>query len=80
MTRRLLVVLIALIGTAGVVVAVLAVFFPEEDRTELAQPGPVRDRVAADAGKVDVSVELNTGGNRTITAVTGAGTIRIHPR
>jgi hypothetical protein len=53
--RRLLVALIALVGTAGVVVAVLAVLFPEKDRTTLAQPGPVRAlEVDVEVGKVEI--------------------------
>lgn len=53
--RRLLVVLIVLVGTAGVVVAALALFFPEKDRTTLAQPGPVRGlEVDVEVGKVEV--------------------------
>jgi hypothetical protein len=54
-SRRLLVVLIALVGTAGVVVAGLALFFPEKDRTTLAQPGPIRGlQVDVEVGKVEV--------------------------
>jgi len=53
--RRLLVVLIALVGTAGMVVAVLVLFFPEKDRTTLAQPGPVRSlEIDVEVGKVEV--------------------------
>ncbi|MGI8983060.1 MAG: hypothetical protein ACR2HM_00765 [Acidimicrobiales bacterium] len=55
MNRRLLVILIALVGTAGVVVAGLALFFPEEDRTTFAQPGPVRGlEVDVEVGRVEV--------------------------
>lgn len=42
--------LIALVGTAGVVAAALATWFPEEDRSTLTPPGPVRS--------VDVDVEV----------------------
>ncbi|HVL07278.1 MAG TPA: DUF4097 family beta strand repeat-containing protein [Acidimicrobiales bacterium] len=55
MNRRLLAALIALVGTAGIVVAALVVFFPEKDRTTLAQPGPVRSlEVDVEVGKVEV--------------------------
>jgi hypothetical protein len=54
-SRRLLVVLITLVGTAGVVVAALVLFFPEEDRTTFAQPGPVRSvEVDVEVGRVEV--------------------------
>lgn len=55
MSRRLLVVLIALVGTAAIIVAALVVFFPEKDRTTLAQPGSVRSvEVDVEVGKVEV--------------------------
>ncbi len=55
MIRRLLVVLIALVGTAGLVVAGLVLFFPEKDETTLAQPGPVRSlEVDVEVGRVEV--------------------------
>ena len=38
MIRRLVAVLIALVGTAAVVVLALATFFPNEDRLTLTQP------------------------------------------
>ena len=50
MIRRLLAVLIALVGTAGVVVVALTTFFPEEDRTTFTPQGPIRT--------VDVDVEV----------------------
>ena len=55
MIRRLLLVLITLVGTAGVLIAVLAYFFPEKDRTVLAQPGTVRSvDVDVEVGRVEV--------------------------
>ena len=55
MSRRLLVVLIALVGTAGIVIAALVLFFPEKDRTTLAQPGPVSSlEVDVEAGRIEV--------------------------
>ncbi len=55
MTRRLLPALIALIGTAGVVVAVLATFFPMEDRSTFDQAGPVAAvEIDVEAGRVEV--------------------------
>ena len=55
MNRRLVAVLIALVGTAGVVVAALTLFFPEKERTTLAQPGPVRSlEVDVEVGRVEV--------------------------
>lgn len=55
MSRRPLVVLIALVGSAGVVVAVLVAFFLEKDRTTLSQPGPVRSvEIDVEVGRVEV--------------------------
>jgi len=55
MTRRLLAVLITLVGTAGVVVAGLAMFFPMEDRSTFAPAGPVRVlELDVDAGRVEI--------------------------
>ena len=55
MTRRLLMILIALVGTAGVVVAAFVLLLPENDRTTLAQPGPVRSlEVDVEVGRVEV--------------------------
>ncbi|HEV2809938.1 MAG TPA: DUF4097 family beta strand repeat-containing protein [Acidimicrobiales bacterium] len=55
MTRRLLAVLIAMVGTAAVVIVVLTVFFPEEDRLRYTPAGPVRSvDVDVDAGRIHV--------------------------
>lgn len=55
MTRRLLAMLIALVGTAGVVVVGLTELFPVEDRATLAQPGPIRTvEVDVEVGRVEV--------------------------
>lgn len=55
MTRRLLAILIALVGTAAVVVVGLVTFFPMEDRTTLTSPEPVRAvEVDVEHGRVDV--------------------------
>jgi hypothetical protein len=55
MTRRLLAILIALTGTAGVVVAALATFFPVEDRSTFEQAGPISAvEVDVDEGRVEV--------------------------
>lgn len=55
MSRRLLVVLIALVGSAGVVAAVLALFFPEKDSTTLTQPGRVRSvEIDVEVGRVEL--------------------------
>jgi hypothetical protein len=49
-SRRLLVVLIVVVGTTGIVVVALARIAPEKDRTTLAQPGKI--------GSVEVDVEV----------------------
>lgn len=55
MTRRLLATLIALIGTAGVVVAGLATFFPNEDRSTFEQAGPIGAvEIDVEAGRVEL--------------------------
>ena len=55
MTRRLLAILIALVGTAAVVIVGLTVFFPEEDRLRYTPPGPVRSvEVDLEAGRIHV--------------------------
>jgi hypothetical protein len=65
---RLLVALIALVGTAGVVVAVLALVFPEKDRTTLAQPGPVRSlEVDVEVGRIEVVPGQSDGATITRT-------------
>ena len=52
---RLLAILIALIGTAGVVVAGLVTFFPVEDMSTFEQAGPIRTvEVDVDVGTVEV--------------------------
>lgn len=65
MTRRLVAVLIALIGTAGVVAVGLSTFFPNEDRVTLTPPGPVRS----------VEVDLAVGRVTVVPAGTGAATV-----
>lgn len=68
MTRRLLVVLIVVVGVAGAVVAGLALFFPEKDRTTLAQPGPVRALdVDVEVGRVEVVPAAGDAAEATIT-------------
>jgi len=55
MTRRLLAVLIILVGLAGVGVAGLSTLAPFEDRTSSTQPGPIRSvEVDVEAGRVEV--------------------------
>ncbi len=55
MTRRLLAVLIALAGTAGVVVAGLATVFAPKDSVTINHPGPVRSvEVDVESGRVVV--------------------------
>jgi hypothetical protein len=54
-SRRLLVVLIGLVGSAGVVVAVLGEFFHERDRTTLSQAGQIRSvQIDVEVGRVEV--------------------------
>lgn len=79
MTRRVLGVLIAVLGTAGVVVAALAAFFPNEDRTTFDQAGPIRTvEVDVEAGKVEVvAVEGDVARvTRTRRYLQGAPTVR----
>lgn len=52
MIRRLLAVLIALVGTAGILVVGLSTWFPEEDLATITPPGAVR--------RVEVDVEAGT--------------------
>jgi hypothetical protein len=67
-SRRLLVALIVLVGTAGLVVAVLALVFPEKDRTTLAQPGPVRSlEVDVEVGRIEVVPGQGEGATITRT-------------
>ena len=55
MTRRLLATLIALIGTAAVVVAGLATFFPNEDQSTFEQAGPIGAvEIDVEAGRVEL--------------------------
>ena len=55
MIRRLLAALVALVGTAGVVVVGLATFFPEEDRFTFTPSGPVRSvEVDVDVGEIQL--------------------------
>lgn len=62
MIRRLLAVLIALVGTAGILVVGLSTWFPEEDRATITPPGAVRRvEVDVEAGRVAV-VAGGTGG------------------
>ena len=65
MTRRLLAMLIALVGTAGVVVLGLSSFFAEEDRVSLAQPGPISS-VEVDVAVGRVTVVPAEGDGATI--------------
>lgn len=68
MSRRLLVALIALVGTASVVVTVLALVFPEKERTILAQPGPVRSlEVDVEVGRIEVVPGPSDGATITRT-------------
>jgi len=55
--RRVVAVLVALVGTAGVVVAGLSTFAPSEDRTTFTQPGPIRAvDVEVEGGRIEVVV------------------------
>jgi hypothetical protein len=55
MSRRLLAVLIALVGMAGVVVVALATLFPMEDRSTFDQAGPIRVvEVDVEVGDVEI--------------------------
>ncbi|MGI8810024.1 MAG: DUF4097 family beta strand repeat-containing protein [Acidimicrobiales bacterium] len=55
MIRRLLAVLIALVGTAGVVIVVLSLYFPEGDRSRYTPEGRVRSvEVDVESGRVEV--------------------------
>jgi len=56
------------VGTAGVVIAVLALVFPEKDRTTLAQPGPVRGlEVDVEVGRIDIVPREGDGATITRT-------------
>ncbi len=90
MTRRLLAMLIALVGTAAVVVVGLSTFAPEEDRATIVPPGPVRrvevdvevGRVAVVAGPADaVTVERTRRYLRGVPVAeetVADGVLRIH--
>lgn len=55
MSRKLVTVLVLLVGMAGVIVAAVARFAPVEDRTVTAQPGPIRSvEVDLEAGRVEI--------------------------
>lgn len=55
MTRRVVAVLVALVGTAGIVAVALATYFPTEDRFTLAPPGAIRSvEVDVEVGRVTV--------------------------
>lgn len=87
--RRAAAVLIALVGTAGVVVAGLATFAPEEDLTTFTQPGPIRSvevdleggRIEVVAGAADAAQVERTrrylGGAPTTTETLVEGVLRI---
>jgi hypothetical protein len=67
-SRRVLVALIVLVGTAGVVVAVLALLFPEKDKTTLAQPGPVHSlEVDVEVGRIQIVPGQSDGATITRT-------------
>ncbi len=65
MIRRLVAVLIALVGTAGVVALGLSTFFPNEDRITVTPPGPVRS----------VELDLEIGRVTVVPAGTDAPTV-----
>lgn len=79
MSRRLLAVLIAVLATAGAVVAALVTFFPNEDRTTFDQAGPIQTvEVDVEAGEVEVvAVEGDVARvTRTRRYLQGAPTVR----
>jgi hypothetical protein len=79
MTRRLLAILIALVGTAGVVVAGLATFFPMEDRATFEQAGPIGAvEVDVEAGRVELVAAEGTAAKviRTRRYLQGAPVVR----
>ena len=66
MTRRFLAMLIALVGTAGVVVVALAIFFPEEDQATI----PVTERVRSVEVDVEAGRVLVAAGATDATTIT----------
>lgn len=63
--RRLLAILIAVVGTSGVVVVALATFAPTEEKVTLTQPGPIRT-VEIDVESGSVSVVPGGGDGATV--------------